>query len=240
MSLARSLIFALVFLFAQSAGASIIMGPMAPAGPVVLWAMDFEGSGCIDTDSGSTCSSTGGTLDMDCTTGAAPLEGSLSACVGSDGFIYVAAKFDAGTNDVTLDLLVNWDVHSSLGSNKQMFQLWGDGAFRCSVIGRPDNVNIWAYTGQSGAGISITEDTTYRLRLEWNRSTKLCKIFLDTTGTDWGVGAVGTSEATNISWTPGAITEFRVLEADTVRIIRIVDDIGICEGISLGTTKCGD
>jgi hypothetical protein len=239
---AKLWLFALALLVATPTGAGIIMGPfsLGPTGPVVLWQMDFEGSGCTDTDS-DTCSSAGGTgYDGDYTGGAAPLNGVYSALHGNASFIYADAKFDSGTNDVTLDARVYFNVHSNLGSTKAMYQLWGGGAFRCAIVGRPDNRNMWAYTGQSGAGITVAEGVEYRLRMEWNRTSKLCKVYLDLTSSDYGTGGVGSSQATNISWTPGSLNGFRMPATGTVRMIQIIDDISICEGINLGPANCGD
>ena len=209
MSLAKFLIAALCLFVALAAGASIIMGPFSTAAaPTVMWQMDFEltsTNGCQDT-LGDTCSLYGGTgHDGDYTTSPAPLEGSYSAVKPQAVYIYADSKFNNGTNDVTLDVLVNFTSVGTTTSNKEVIGLLEGTTDRCVAVVKPSNKTIWAHTNSGGSTFVIAADITYRLRLEFTRADDICKLYVDTTATDWGTGAVGISSQERTGWS-GTVT----------------------------------
>lgn len=246
----RILIFALfilILLMPLSSSGVIIIGEVSADGPnaPILWAMDFEnstggpgGRGCADTD-GDTCSHFGGGVTGAYTTSPAPLEGTYSALKGI-GYMYADSKFDNGTNDVTMDFSLNMTEWQTEASNIRWIALEETpNAYKCAIIGRPSNGDFWAYTSfQSGGPIAVVKDVEYRVRMEFRRSDGRCRIFVDTTATAWGTGAVGISDAIRADW-GGTVTGIRSIVNTKTDFNYIIDDIAVCEGVAI-VGKCGD
>ena len=169
-----------------------------PTPQPVLCQMDFEGSGCVDSDAGETCSlSPGASYSADCTTGGGcPLDGLKSGYASGDGAPEDAMWMDTTHNctskdQVTVDFKFRWPSGSK-PLRAEQFRImtttgqYGTGGYTMAM--RQTNENIWRVCGPPGntagagslpADPGPEDDTTYNVRIDFDAANYICNIFIE-------------------------------------------------------------
>lgn len=223
-----------------SGSPQVMIQPPVAAAANSICMMDFNGSGCLDTD-GDTCTASG-SADPDCTVSPCPLAGAKSGHNDTSTDIIEDVNCFAGRTDLlTMDALWRFDAESDPGfeSHFGFANATDDFASRMQFgtnVGAPE-VNAQCASGASGTAFSVTVATTYKIRQVYTSSDDLLVLSVcPAASCDWGETDTGTTSCDG-GGSGGDIVGWIHKRTGNDSFL---DSIGICVGtISVGT-KCGE
>ena len=216
-------------------------GPDHPA----EYSMDFEGSGCLDTD-GDTCSE--GTFDPDCSSGDCPISGTYSAYQNA-GWPELSATSkwtETGSGDHPyFDFLFKWTGGSS-STTRWIFEVTDDGVFTRPALwfqASTGTLKISCDTGsQIAAGTTITEDVVYKFRVDYIHATDVGRLRVDDSGSDWGDGDDVDVSCDGDSTDNPSDGVFWKQQGPAGQVEYVIDDFEACtdDGGPVAGTKCNE
>ena len=215
--------------------------------------MDFEGTNCLDSVSGNTCTAVNG-YDDDYTANA--LVGSNSGWTVGDGSTGGKAEMnihDSNDCGATVDkMTIDFHLYLDAGSDTTLQNLFG-----VKIVGDQGMQGLWKQSTEtlqfncgefgsyenSGDLTGLSDDTHYHVRLNLDAANMDCEWFIDTDASgDWGTGTVETGTLNDASTGKSARGLYHFETTSVTGLSSVVDNIGVCDaadGFLPAGTKCG-